>query len=102
MSKCNPHPKAPHGFNRNASHAADRYVCDCESWDAYSAGYQAGCEAMLRLQEVEETSGSPTAPDLLEALKRIEAMCAAPPNFSDATMQEIARDAIAKATGNAE
>jgi hypothetical protein len=29
---CNPHPKAPHGFNRNASHNAHRYVCDCEGW----------------------------------------------------------------------
>lgn len=30
--KCNPHPDAPHGFCRNASHSADRYVCECESW----------------------------------------------------------------------
>jgi len=29
---CNPHPDAPHGFNRNASHTEDRYVCECESW----------------------------------------------------------------------
>jgi hypothetical protein len=42
--KCNPHPKAPHGFDRNASHSADRYVCECEGWDAYDAGYQAGIE----------------------------------------------------------
>jgi hypothetical protein len=41
-NKCNPHPKAPHGFNRNASHANDRYTCECESWDAYEAGYQDG------------------------------------------------------------
>ena len=26
---CNPHPKAPHGFNRNRSHDAGEYVCDC-------------------------------------------------------------------------
>jgi dienelactone hydrolase len=45
--KCNPHPKAPHGFNRNASHANDRYTCECEGWDAYDAGYQAGIEAAL-------------------------------------------------------
>ena len=31
--KCNPHPDAPHGFNRNASHNAGRYVCDCEGWE---------------------------------------------------------------------
>jgi hypothetical protein len=29
---CNPHPSAPHGFSRNASHSAGRYVCDCEGW----------------------------------------------------------------------
>ena len=30
--RCNPHPDAPHGFDRNASHSAGRYVCDCEGW----------------------------------------------------------------------
>ena len=30
---CNPHPDAPHGFLRNASHNADRYVCECEHWE---------------------------------------------------------------------
>lgn len=30
--RCNPHPDAPHGFDRNASHNEDRYVCECESW----------------------------------------------------------------------
>lgn len=29
---CNLHPDAPHGFDRNASHSEDRYVCDCEGW----------------------------------------------------------------------
>ena len=46
--KCNPHPKAPHGFNRQASHSADRYVCDCEGWDAYEAGREEGVQAMLK------------------------------------------------------
>ena len=45
--KCNPHPMAPHGFNRQASHSADRYVCDCEGWDAYQAGREDGVQAML-------------------------------------------------------
>lgn len=40
--KCDPHPKAPHGFDRNASHNMDRYVCECESWNAYDAGYHDG------------------------------------------------------------
>ena len=31
--ECNPHPKAPHGFCRNASHSAGRYVCECEGWE---------------------------------------------------------------------
>lgn len=30
---CNPHPDAPHGFVRNASHNAGRYVCECEAWE---------------------------------------------------------------------
>ena len=29
---CKPHPNAPHGFMRNASHSEGRYVCECESW----------------------------------------------------------------------
>lgn len=45
--KCNPHSKAPHGFAREASHQAGRYVCDCESWDAYQAGREDGVQAML-------------------------------------------------------
>lgn len=30
---CSTHPDAPHGFCRDASHSADRYVCECEGWD---------------------------------------------------------------------
>ena len=30
---CKTHPDAPHGFDRNASHSADRYVCECEGWE---------------------------------------------------------------------
>ena len=29
---CSRHPDAPHGFDRNGSHAAGRHVCTCESW----------------------------------------------------------------------
>ena len=38
---CNPHPQAPHGFSRNSSHTAGRYVCDCEGWqpDEYNDGF---------------------------------------------------------------
>jgi hypothetical protein len=45
--KCNPHSKSPHGFAREASHQAGRYVCDCEGWDAYEAGREDGVQAML-------------------------------------------------------
>jgi hypothetical protein len=31
--KCKDDPRAPHGFDRNASHNADRYVCECEGWE---------------------------------------------------------------------
>lgn len=47
--KCNPHLKAPHGFAREASHQAGRYVCECESWDPYEAGREEGVQAMLHL-----------------------------------------------------
>jgi hypothetical protein len=30
---CKTDPRAPHGFDRNASHSADRYVCECEGWN---------------------------------------------------------------------
>ena len=30
---CKQHPDAPHGFDRNASHGAGRYVCECEGWE---------------------------------------------------------------------
>lgn len=33
MVKCSDHPQAPHGFLRQASHDAGRYVCECEWWD---------------------------------------------------------------------
>ena len=31
--KCKEHPDAPHGFMRDASHSAGRYVCECEFWE---------------------------------------------------------------------
>ena len=49
--RCNEHPDAPHGFMRDASHSAGRYVCECESWEppkekqkpvAYVTGFHGG------------------------------------------------------------
>jgi hypothetical protein len=34
---CSDHEDAPHGFDRNGSHNADRYVCDCEGWEPDAA-----------------------------------------------------------------
>ena len=31
--RCNEHPDAPHGFMRDESHSAGRYVCECEFWE---------------------------------------------------------------------
>lgn len=31
--KCKDDPRAPHGFLRNSSHNAGRYVCECEFWE---------------------------------------------------------------------
>jgi len=30
---CSTDPDAPHGFARQASHNAGRYVCECETWE---------------------------------------------------------------------
>jgi len=47
--KCNPHPDAPHGFLRDASHNEGRYVCECEFWEepkqqpvGYVSGFYGG------------------------------------------------------------
>ena len=49
--RCNEHPDAPHGFMRDASHSAGRYVCECEFWEppkeeqkpvAYITGFYKG------------------------------------------------------------
>ena len=36
---CKTHPDAPHGFDRNASHSLDRYVCTCEHWEPEDADH---------------------------------------------------------------
>jgi len=69
---CNPHPKAPHGVDRNGSHSAGRYVCDCESWEPYDAGYQKGLQDGLKrayaLQEVSDIGQLQEAPPRREPL----------------------------------
>ncbi len=53
-ASCSKHPHAPHGFLRSASHANSRYVCECEAWEPYEAGYQAGFDAAYKLLESED------------------------------------------------
>ena len=39
---CNQDPRAPHGFARDASHSAGRYVCECEGWSPDDDDYKPG------------------------------------------------------------
>jgi hypothetical protein len=55
--QCNPHPNAPHGFLRNASHTEGRYVCACEYWQPYEAA----------LEQPEPEQAEPVVPPELEA-----------------------------------
>lgn len=65
-----------------------------------------GCEMLIRevcdpaMDHIALKPEYGAAPVMLAALKRIDEMCAAPPDFSDSTIQDIARAAIAKATEN--
>lgn len=86
---CNPHPDAPHGFNRNASAMEDRYVCDCEYWEpssetgeavryfysgpqgSFFASDMAQGEAILMLMDVDDEEWTATelpAPPSVDAL----------------------------------
>lgn len=65
---CSTHPEAPHGFNRNASHSAGRYVCDCEGWDAWAAGYDEGMQAAFAAESASE--------DRVTEQDHLEACCA--------------------------
>lgn len=56
--ECNNHPKAPHGFNRQASHEADEYVCECAGWEPYDAGFNDGYKlALSKLGEDKKLEG---------------------------------------------
>ena len=60
--QCNPHPDAPHGFLRDASHNEGRYVCECEFWEPQDADSE--------IPTLDETS---TLEMWRNATKRIEA-----------------------------
>jgi hypothetical protein len=52
---CKTHPDAPHGFDRNASHSADRYVCECEGWEPVDNVYM----SEERVHKTEESIHEP-------------------------------------------
>ena len=51
---CNPDPRAPHGFCRDASHSAGRYVCECEGWEP--SEYDDLNKEIARLSKIEDVA----------------------------------------------
>ena len=72
---CNPHPLAPHGFNRNESHNAGRYVCDCEGWEFEWQGLTDDemYEEILKASIPQYQEMDVTATNLKELIRAIEA-----------------------------
>jgi hypothetical protein len=56
MTKCSNHPDAPHGFDRNGSHNAGEYVCDCEGWspDYPPSAWKVGTRLFLHRSDAVE------------------------------------------------
>jgi len=73
---CNQHPDAPHGFARNASHNAGRYVCECEGWEPEQ-------EPVLRYAHIKCPVCDVENPGIHK--------CAAPVRTKDLTGEEIER-----------
>lgn len=59
MTDCNPHPDAPHGFDRTASLNEDRYVCDCESWSETNRADDSLRTRIAAVAEAHEPCGLP-------------------------------------------
>ena len=55
---CNPHPCAPHSFDRSTSHIIDRCVCECEWWEPSSAD----CAALELQAEIDRLNAQPVTP----------------------------------------
>jgi hypothetical protein len=51
---CSSHPDAPHGFDRNGSHNAGRYVCECEGWEP--SEYDDLNKEITRLSKIEDVA----------------------------------------------
>jgi hypothetical protein len=64
---CKTDPRAPHGFDRNASHSADRYVCECEGWEPVDNVYMSEERVHKTDKSVHEWVGL-TVKEVLELL----------------------------------
>ncbi len=64
---CKTDPRAPHGFNRNASHSANRYVCECESWEPVD-------DVNMSQERVDETAKSEHEPVAWQVMVGDEAL----------------------------
>lgn len=43
---CKEDPRAPHGFLRDESHNAGRYVCECEHWSPPDDGAESPAQSV--------------------------------------------------------
>ena len=66
--KCNPHPDAPHGFLRDASHNEGRYVCECEFWEPQEHTSDKEKLAQWMIKKGYATGHGDTIEDLLQEL----------------------------------
>ena len=66
--RCNEHPDAPHGFLRDASHNAGRYVCECEFWEPQEHTSDKEKLAKWMMERGFATGHGDTIEDLLQEL----------------------------------
>ena len=103
---CSTDPRAPHGFDRTASHTAGRYVCECEHWQAEHfcdthctwADHAPGCVRAEPVGTVRVDAGEVHIVPLVRdadrsALKDGQSVYTAPPQrkFVPLTVEEIER-----------
>lgn len=70
---CKTHPDAPHGFDRNASHSEDRYVCECENWEPLAPAWVGLTdEEILNLAKAASLYGSDNHYEVIELAASIE------------------------------
>lgn len=78
---CNPHPHAPHGFMRDESHNAGRYVCECEFWNPKDR-LEVAVDDRLVAAHIGTLDSFTTGREALDALINWEVMVALDPRVS--------------------